>query len=1256
MKKEKRTTSSKYSVDKFKSLFRKKKFHRNWLKVLGFLGAIVVFCTVYALILPAATMEKDKAKQETGVYLDSSTESTESSQQTDSAEKTSTEASASETSYLNGALTYGDENSEAVVTLDATEAAHIPKSATLKVEELNPDSEEYKANLELAKQKAADDKTAVSFAKFYDITILDENGTEIQPQEQVSVKVEFKKAISTQKDATVQAVHIKDSTVAEVLKVEENAENNGKKKQINDVTFDASGCSVYGIVGTKELEKKHISADGKTWSVKVTYDSNANIPDDATLEVKEIEKGSDAYESHLKDAMEMAAPADDEYVVAADFFNVSIMSGGKEIEPATPVQVKLTYEDKKEDDEYTYKAMHFGQAGTEVIAPENAKHSDGKTELVYTQNGFSDIGGVAVEKIGGGVPVPEAGPVGSEPAHEKTLTPNGDGTYKLSLSVTGKASSSTSYSGTHANVLFVIDTSSSMYTRLPDGRTRMEATRLLAKQLAERLLANNTPRNPTAIELALVSFNEYAKTESGWTTNTEAFKSKIDGMVQHTGTNWEDALKKANAMTSDGDPTYVVFLTDGIPTQYLDGNGKAKWGSDVLPGNQYPLAYTSALAPARKLVESGRTMYGVFTYQSGQYLDKLINYAYNSSYAADNYYFYAEDALVLERVLKQIETEIITRVGFKEVTIKDGLTDWTGSMLVEGQSTNFTYTRSGGVYGNESDWIGGPEAVYSNGEVKWDLSSLGTLENGVTYKVSFTVWPQQEAYDLMADLHNGKISYDDLTENQKQMIVNDNGTYSLRTNTEATVDYRKVKTENGHEVEGEWGTSTYDHPDPMRLSYTTMTIKKKWDDTTLENPSTRPNPISVWLTKDGANYQQVTLSAANNWEQTVYIAPGIKVKPGDYGTATTGADAGILTSGHVYSASEEGIDRRYELRVTPVKPMLDGTTTDDTTDLIDALSNTRCPGNNAEIVANNVLKNSLTISKVVTTKDDASDSITVDKTFRVNLSLVDSSGNLLITEDYDADGTISNGELQYAIYNRSDPNNPIATGAIDSPNMTFDIKTDQYVKVINIPSGASYTVTEDEASIPAGYKLLKIDNDTGQLTGDMSADVKVYNKRNALNVAILKVDTANVNKVLEGAEFVLYNQDGVTEATNADGQTIGTLVTNSEGKVAIGNLLEGEYVLKETKAPSGYNLAAPITVNVLSNKVVFTQQGVQKDGVPSPDGFTYTLTITNSSGTELPMTGGSGLRFTITIGTVLVLTSLSYGFTLWYRRERGEER
>lgn len=53
--------------------------------------------------------------------------------------------------------------------------------------------------------------------------------------------------------------------------------------------------------------------------------------------------------------------------------------------------------------------------------------------------------------------------VGDEaPAHSKNIKPNGDGTYELSLSVTGATQSSQTSQVTKANVILVLDTSSSM--------------------------------------------------------------------------------------------------------------------------------------------------------------------------------------------------------------------------------------------------------------------------------------------------------------------------------------------------------------------------------------------------------------------------------------------------------------------------------------------------------------------------------------------------------------------------------------------------------------------------------------------------------------------------------------------------------------------------------------------------------------------------------------------------------------------------
>lgn len=197
-----------------------------------------------------------------------------------------------------------------------------------------------------------------------------------------------------------------------------------------------------------------------------------------------------------------------------------------------------------------------------------------------------------------------------EPLHTKTLVANGDGTYDLTLDVTGKSQASSEK--TKANVVVIVDTSGSMgnstyvytettssasgtkyglvdgeYVRLSyrngsytynDGATvyngtlytRSTSTRLaVAKNavndLAEELLsANGEGEDADIVELALVTFANQAdvKTFSGdeWTTDYDSFSDVVNDLEDDGGTNWEDALAQANGIQGDGDPTYVIRL------------------------------------------------------------------------------------------------------------------------------------------------------------------------------------------------------------------------------------------------------------------------------------------------------------------------------------------------------------------------------------------------------------------------------------------------------------------------------------------------------------------------------------------------------------------------------------------------------------------------------------------------------------------------------------------------------------------------
>ena len=153
------------------------------------------------------------------------------------------------------------------------------------------------------------------------------------------------------------------------------------------------------------------------------------------------------------------------------------------------------------------------------------------------------------------------------PKREKMLINNNDGTYKLSLSVTGDSEKKF----TKANVIVIMDVSGSMNTNAPNSQqTRLTAAKNAVNSLANSLLSNNGKNgNPNDIfEMAFVSFSTKATTRISKTTSYDTFSASVNSLSADGGTNWEDALQNAKSINfdNDGDPTYVIFVSDGNPT------------------------------------------------------------------------------------------------------------------------------------------------------------------------------------------------------------------------------------------------------------------------------------------------------------------------------------------------------------------------------------------------------------------------------------------------------------------------------------------------------------------------------------------------------------------------------------------------------------------------------------------------------------------------------------------------------------------
>ncbi len=158
------------------------------------------------------------------------------------------------------------------------------------------------------------------------------------------------------------------------------------------VAFEADAFSVYAVVVTETIETRYIAADGARFTITVGYGPEAEIPAGAELAVEEIAEGSEAWQGYF-DASQAAVSDDDGMIRFARFFDIEIVSEGEKVEPAAPVEVKISYDDPVALSEgEALSVVHFADEGTEVIS--DLQLSDDATEITYQQASFSVTGTV----------------------------------------------------------------------------------------------------------------------------------------------------------------------------------------------------------------------------------------------------------------------------------------------------------------------------------------------------------------------------------------------------------------------------------------------------------------------------------------------------------------------------------------------------------------------------------------------------------------------------------------------------------------------------------------------------------------------------------------------------------------------------------------------------------------------------------------------------------------------------------------------
>lgn len=300
-------------------------------KILLVLVAIVLFCTIYALILPALSMDETTAVNQNGVELlegtsidskqtielqetteklhvgedktedtisvaETITSLTETESDSDSGQTFTQEAqlntpeaieksSSNPVTFFTGKLIH--EGLDYWVEVDVSEESQLPSGTELIVKELPSNDESYKEYLDKTKKQVTN--ATLVYARFFDISFY-LKGEEIEPAEAVTVTIKYSTPFDIGRDTEIVAIHFDDEKNANQISVESDVHSSDK---FSEVTFDTGDFSVYGVLGIEKLQARSIPVEGKEYyEVKFVYKDVDNCEQVVTSKLIEVTEQS----------------------------------------------------------------------------------------------------------------------------------------------------------------------------------------------------------------------------------------------------------------------------------------------------------------------------------------------------------------------------------------------------------------------------------------------------------------------------------------------------------------------------------------------------------------------------------------------------------------------------------------------------------------------------------------------------------------------------------------------------------------------------------------------------------------------------------------------------------------------------------------------------------------------------------------------------------------------------------------------------
>jgi LPXTG-motif cell wall-anchored protein len=871
------------------------------------------------------------------------------------------------------------------------------------------------------------------------------------------------------------------------------------------------------------------------------------------------------------------------------------------------------------------------------------------------------------------------------PHNATTENPDGDGSYDLTLSVTGQEEKTDSSS--KIDVVFVFDNSHSMYSNYVGSYQRIYYAKQALKTAASSLLSNNTTY-PDAIHLSLVTFSTRSTIQtfdsSYFTDDYSDFEDVVDGLEDPTGgangaTNWEDALDDAATVVQDTTnggrsdaKKYVIFISDGNPTiRNTAGGYTGPYYSDSPYNNSYTsldnggtaVYFTgSGIDFDNNKVVGNEDLYGTgmddnsYRYSVSNvpdYGDVNVTIHYTTN-VQRCYEQAVDEAQALGTILKNKNGDFFAISAYGSITNMN-------SILQEAYGDTEVPANHYFEAGDQTEL----DAAFSKiiEEIIGDYMYSGvTVKDGVT---NLTMFYEKDTTGL-ADLSGKGYEFTYYRYGGYNETTGQNDKYGTADNpTEWTPAEWQKATYDSTNKQIVWNL-TKGQEDPTDTTNFKDLDDLTWDDLgstdyKLEDGVTYVLKVRVW--PDQAAYDALMSiknaglspnegETAEEAEQRVYDSLSEDVKSqivkgtdGNYYLETnTEASADYTVMGRTLTRPEDN---------TGVTKISTGETElPDPPDM------------------------SLTYAEMNVYKEWSGDTSSA-RPASVTLDIYQAETKAY-ADAKDKTKSVKIGSV--VLPNPADGSNRWEDTIYISPGISQTYGSGDTAETLILEPGHYYWV--DEPSVQSGYTFtgetvhpyLKDDANEITLEGDGDNALTAVNSMSTAGILIKKTDDSTTPNYLNGAHFKLLrkNSDGTyvsIPVVVSDGTTTTTTypyddftITDGSAGYLISNLSAGDYKLEEISAPDGYifkdkdtyitiSASDPyITINTDEDTDTTNAQvtGTTMEGLTGT--ANNTLVIKNYAGQALPNTGGFGTPMLMIAGGILIL--LAAGGLVWSNRKK----